>query len=1068
MKPRILLIGIGAALLVLIALGLGRASPTSADEPSTNSWDVAICITDTNLGGTPEVHICTSENNGSFSNPTFKDGGTTAGKLDAGDNAEEASNAWLYDVVPAEGAQGTEPYFDAMDSVWPKAGIIATVSQAKGGALVDGDWVGSVRFGLDSNLSFVTANNIDVSTGQPPLCVHDTAAISHLGATFNLYAADTGTAGDLSYPRTTINQVGGIGAGDTPPFDLIVVSTVGFAGGDLTIDSEGFTYTTTNATKLNITARAGAAAHANGAVVQMGTLPGRVSVLGDPVAPKAQYTVEDNVDATGTIVAGGNGLFDGVDLVPDALDSLWASTGLGPALISRAFGRAVVAASVGVDSDVNFIVYDLSILLGGPADYMSQQTVNYGWVASTPPTTSNVTDHTVVTCPPFLASPVRIFGMSVGNYTRCDAATCFAKDGTHPNPAIAGKVANRTIGAAEVMDYQLYTSVEPDYDGDNIANTYDKCRVDPNYGFAGDLNGNGLTGSCDPIPESQAQAFNKICPSGADYSGVVPIAPPFTVDQDVDCDDIVNLVDNCPRVANSLQSDIDRDGVGDACDADPNLLGNGSGYFCNGTVKTTVINQTGGIPAGALTYPYTLTVGSTSGFSTTGQIVIEGEKFTYTATTATTFNVTARSGAAAHANGVTVSVIACDISTKGVRDADNHCVDQVQLVPALASEPAGEAGNTTINQAGGITLGATPPFTLTVANTLGFPASSDVLIDSERFTYSGTTATTLNITARAVSGTVAAAHSNTAPVLVLPVAKYCLGARTALTTNPDDVYHNPAMNPTASTSLNSSVLPPLYRDSNDNRAADFFDKYFVGLARNTLANILYDTDDTDGDGYSDACETLLAREGDPLNPLVFPGPPSVGSPSDCDGDGYSDAVEAAGGGDKNPFVRTGWVQTGEGNSAGNCNDGLDNDGDGFKDAADRECVPSGSWDADGDCRLDATESAVGSTKNMYNTFDFPNVPTVPPLNRGAGTFDNQVSGLDLSALLQWGGAKDNDVASANGADYDSDNNGDRRDDGRDYDFAGSGAGELGWTQDGLVGGTDLSKLLATPSGLKCG
>jgi hypothetical protein len=105
---------------------------------------------------------------------------------------------------------------------------------------------------------------------------------------------------------------------------------------------------------------------------------------------------------------------------------------------------------------------------------------------------------------------------------------------------------------------------------------------------------------------------------------------------------------------------------------------------------------------------------------------------------------------------------------------------------------------------------------------------------------------------------------------------------------------------------------------------------------------------------------------------------------------------------------------------------------------------------------------------MYNTFDFPNVPTVPPLNRGAGTFDNQVSGLDLSALLQWGGAKDNDVASANGADYDSDNNGDRRDDGRDYDFAGSGAGELGWTQDGLVGGTDLSKLLATPSGLKCG
>jgi len=68
---------------------------------------------------------------------------------------------------------------------------------------------------------------------------------------------------------------------------------------------------------------------------------------------------------------------------------------------------------------------------------------------------------------------------------------------------------------------------------------------------------------------------------GIVYRGVVRV-------YDVDGDEITNLSDNCPEVANEFQSDGDRDGVGDACDnclripnpdqADSN--GNGMGDAC--------------------------------------------------------------------------------------------------------------------------------------------------------------------------------------------------------------------------------------------------------------------------------------------------------------------------------------------------------------------------------------------------------------------------------------------------------------------------------------------------------
>lgn len=109
--------------------------------------------------------------------------------------------------------------------------------------------------------------------------------------------------------------------------------------------------------------------------------------------------------------------------------------------------------------------------------------------------------------------------------------------------------------------------------------------------------GNGLL---DPSEECDGGVGCSDCVCDANFA---PIAPPsLECCPDGDLDSVCNASDNCPGESNMLQSDIDADGAGDACDpcpADPddqcNTEGSASGEFPadeGGTLQT---------PDGALT-----------------------------------------------------------------------------------------------------------------------------------------------------------------------------------------------------------------------------------------------------------------------------------------------------------------------------------------------------------------------------------------------------------------------------------------------------------------------------------
>ena len=315
-----------------------------------------------------------------------------------------------------------------------------------------------------------------------------------------------------------------------------------------------------------------------------------------------------------------DGMPDGIDCVPDAIPNYEAVIGLPVAnMVARSFGVSkipIVPGALYSDTPISFLVYNMVSApeIGG---YVSLNVVNWPYTAADDPfgATYDPMGATVGTCPYFSVA-VKVYGITQDS------------DFTMPPDGVIDKnttpQVNREVVGADGSPWaaRIFKSVGEDWDGDGIANHFDRCRYDSNSGTAAqDIDGDTLTGLCEnPTGMTTCVAGSQAVPGGTVYwncegnnpqqGGSWNTAPPWDTGQDVDQDGYLNHnSDNCPNVpdrdlggsaAIDYQQDTDQDEVGDVCEISlasllgwssnaSTVAGDGSGY--PGQVTTNVVTS---------------------------------------------------------------------------------------------------------------------------------------------------------------------------------------------------------------------------------------------------------------------------------------------------------------------------------------------------------------------------------------------------------------------------------------------------------------------------------------------
>ncbi len=268
-----------------------------------------------------------------------------------------------------------------------------------------------------------------------------------------------------------------------------------------------------------------------------GALSPSFSMMDATINPSSQVTFDD-----GFKDADSDGLADAVTKYPDFLARIFP----GQTLRARLYGQAVVG---GVNVSLNFLIFN-------PGDPIKDITPDpkLGYPSVTilqnigdpdiKPAASAITDF----CSPLTSSTVT-YG------TTQDNPKTAANEG--------GKVYRKNPTTAGTYNFVAYASSQRDADGDGLENSLDTCPFnpdtwDPRVGsFAtvqpGDSDGDRIPDTCDTSPNDPYPAL------------------------DVDKDSYLNTGDNCPQVANGIntagqiigadnQKDSDSDGIGDDCD----------------------------------------------------------------------------------------------------------------------------------------------------------------------------------------------------------------------------------------------------------------------------------------------------------------------------------------------------------------------------------------------------------------------------------------------------------------------------------------------------------------------